>query len=166
MAYSNIKGTTCPSFKIGPNGVSLSSSAVVGSTIPAKYLKTNQVDAEGNPLYLLFTDDPAAYDSYIKNSDISSITYLSNSLVISMKDGTTFTLSKTIVSGPSSSTDEAIALFDGTTGSVLKDSGKKISENIEEASTETMDSVPTTGAVIGYIGVLSDALKQRLNGSL
>ena len=53
------------------------------------------------------------------------------------------------VTGPSSSTDEDIALFNGTTGTVIKDSGLKTSAFISSTATQTANTVlagPASGS--------------------
>lgn len=166
MAYMNLKGTTEKSFKIGPNGVVLSTKAIVQSngTID-KYLLTNQKDGEKD-LYLALTDQTIPiYDTFISSSDIKSLsTNNNNELTINLRNGSSFKLSQTFLVGPESSTDGAIALFDGTDGKKLKDSQKKIVDEINDQNITA--NIPSVAAVVNYVGVLSDALKARLEGKI
>lgn len=167
MAYSNLSGTTMKSFKIGPNGVSLTSTAVTnGESVARKYLKTNQKDGD-KELYLAYTDtaDPI-YDTFIKSSDIASFSYSENKLKIMLRNGSSIDILQDSIIGPNSSVDGAIALFNGTSGKQLKDSEKTISNTINEEAATNDNIVPTTSAVLGYVGTLSDALKKRLEGKI
>lgn len=169
MAYSNLSGTTMKSFKIGPNGVSLTSTAVTnGSGTIKRFLKTNQKDND-KELYLAYTDSTEPiYDTFIKSSEISSFSYTDSKILFRLRTGEEIELLQTTgdVKGPSSSLDSSIALFDGTDGKKIKDSATTISSDISTDTETSNGTVPTTGAVIGYVGVLSDALKKRLEGNL
>lgn len=61
------------------------------------------------------------------------------------------------VSGPASSTDSAFALFDGTTGKLIKDSATTIS--IDDTLASDSDSlIPTEQAVKGYVDTTASTL--------
>lgn len=167
MAFTNSSGTINKSFKIGPNGVSLTSKAIQNGNI-SKYLLTNQKDGD-KEIYLAYTDSPnPIYDTFIKSSDISSFSYIGNSLNIELRNGTTIVLNQTVgdVVGPDSSNDSSIVLFNGTDGKKIKDSNKTISDSIDDSDTNKINKIPTSNAVIDYVGVLSDALKKRLDGKI
>ena len=169
MAFYNMSGTSEKTFKIGPNGVSLTSKEIVsGESAAIKYLITNQKDADGNELRLAYekTTEPI-YDTFIKSSDVSTIQYTDSQVKFVLRNGNVIILNQNFgdVKGPNSSTDNAIALFDGTSGKQLKDSGAAIANQITDTNADSTD-VATINAVVGYVGTLSEALKKRLEGSL
>lgn len=67
------------------------------------------------------------------------------------------------VKGPNTGVVNNLVVFGTTDGKTIKDSGKKIVTSIGNGSN---NEIPTTKAVLNYIGTLSTALRNRLNGSL
>lgn len=168
MAYENLSGTTKKSFKFGPNGVALSSEAVKsGEKNAKKYLISNQKNDAGTDFLRVAYEDPnePIYDTFIKSSDISSISYGNNVIMFHLRDGSQITINKNMtgdVKGPDSATPDAIALFDGDSGKVIKDSGKVMSDEVTDDSSQ----IPTSAAVIKYVGKVETPLRERLEGTL
>lgn len=179
MAYENLKGTTSKSFKIGPNGVKLSSSAVErvnekGEKTLVKCLVTDQI-LDDKPLEVAYVkqgDD--IYDTFIQSSEIRKISYGSDGTIsFILKDGGNITINQLLTSGdvvgPDSSTPDAIVVFEDSTGKKIKDSSRIISDSFTNDDTSQNNNgmnVPSIQAVVGYVGEVSEPLKQRLEGNL
>lgn len=160
MAFYNMSGTTAKAFTVGPNGVQLASSAVVNGK---QFLTVkNQLDKDGNPLKIAYEND--IYDAFIQSSDILSLTYSGNNLTVSLRNGNSVVIGSGTVQGPDSATDGGIAIFNGTSGKQIADSGAKIVDTID-GDAPTKD-VPSVNAVVGFVGAFSDALKLRLEGKI
>lgn len=180
MAYQNLKGTTHKTFKIGPNGVRLESRAIKTKGVDIRYLYTNNKDIYGKDLKVAYSsgDEADIYDAFIQSSDILKISYSSGSIRLTLREPlesgeTEITLDKFLtgggVSGPDSSTADAIVLFDDATGQKLKDSQRTISDTITTDDTSVNNNgtnVPSIDAVVNYVGEFSNALKARLEGKI
>ena len=170
MAFYNLSGTTKPSFKIGPNGVLLSSTVVtVGQNVTRKYLITpDQLNSNDSPYRLAFEDpDRPIYDTFISSTNVAGITTSGNQVTFNLRDGSTITLgTNEMVVGPNSSTDSAVPLFNGTTGKILKDSGRQISDEINDSTTAvaSQNNLVSAAAVIDYVGSITELLESRLEG--
>ena len=67
------------------------------------------------------------------------------------------------VTGPSNATDSHIALFDGSSGKLIKDSGKSVDTSISTGSTST--NLPTSAAVATYVESKSFISSMSLSGT-
>jgi len=80
-------------------------------------------------------------------------------LTVNLRSGSAITIGNAgDVSGPVSSTNNNIVLFDGTSGKTIKDSGRSIVDSVSDSDSASLN-LPSAGAVVGYVGTLSEALK-------
>lgn len=176
MAYQNLSGTTKKSFKIGPGGVILTSTATKDGDKIRKYLMVNQTNDEGHNLRVAFeSENEPIYDTFIKSSDIGSISYTNNKVIFKLRNNTEIVLdllltSVDAVGAPETSTEDAIAIFEapvtdeaGNTKHRLKDSGLKIERS--DITNDPENTVPSSQAVVNYVGGVSEPLRQRLGGT-
>lgn len=68
------------------------------------------------------------------------------------------------VSGPGSSTDNALARFDGTTGDIVKNSGIVVSDSNAVTGIASLNGV--TSAEIGYLSGVTSAIQTQLNAKI
>lgn len=175
MAYQNISGTTKKSFMIGPNGVLLSSKAVKGDDGKIKkFLVVRDSEAEDASEFKVELRDPihedkdSIYDSFIESSDIKSMAFTNNSLILNLRNGDKIALDKLLTGveykGEEPSTPDAITVFADENGNI-KDSKKTFSDEIDDSLEDKLtDIIPSVKAVVGYVGEVSQPLSQRLDG--
>ena len=101
-------------------------------------------------------------DLIICNTDSTAEATSSNYAIIAAKWDVIHTSLDGIVIGPSSSTDGRVAVFDGATGCVIKDSGYTIAKSVPSDAkfTDTTYSAATQSAA----GLMSAADKTKLDG--
>ena len=175
MIYLNNDGTTKSSFQIGPQGIALSSTAVIsdpthllrgykkltathnGRTdelvydveIPAQLVQNVEPDEEDPNIYIITLCDRKSGKTrqVVINAGLG-------------KSGVAF-------NGETAKEDN-LASFSDTTGKWIKDSGYSVyaSDSLDESCKTKDEEVPTVSAVYNYVGEITDYLKNRLKGKL
>lgn len=163
--FSNIKGTTVPSFRIGAKGVTLSSGAIENGLRSDIYRLYATADGKAHKVLYDCDIPSAAISSYRDDPEDS------NYIIFTLYDRSEIRLVKNIpintVNGPNKSVIGDVPVFANETGNELADSNLGIlSKNLESIEETEADKIPTAKAVFSYIGNITDILKNRLTGSL
>ena len=160
MLYSNINGTIDPSFKIGKDGITILNKAVQSGQDTVKRLAIHDPTSA--------TDETIAYKSEIPSKYIKEITQdqTTGTATIVMNDGSTIVLNSGSISGPKATVVGDLAVFGSTDGRKLDDSSTSISKDMADDKLDKDKTVPTTSAVLSYVGKLESLLEARLNGNL
>ena len=173
MIYSNIRGTSETSFKIGPKGVALSSGAIINDpTSVLNGFKRVNVETDANH------SSGLVYDIEIPQSFVTNVTvdqndpniylltivdrYTGQPRVVTINAG----LGATGVQFSGNGAKENnIATFSDTTGKTIKDSGFSVYTGEFSTGSENLTGeIPTVSNVYSYVGQLTDYLANRLNG--
>lgn len=167
--YKNIDGTTKPSFKIGARGITIVPKAVISGTDTLMRIAIK--DNKNQERFLLFEDEvdiPTTLCTDIKQE--GKIT----TFTIRNPDGTKSTIVVNTqtggLTGPNGAVENNLASFSDSSGQNLKDSGVGVENEIHfntngTLSDESLNKVPTTEAVVDYIGDISTILALRLRGA-
>lgn len=167
-SYMNLKGTTLDSFKIGPRGIKLASQALDDGQkrLFAKYINKNNEEVSNKVVYDIDLESYVSYKIDTVNDQFVLVFRDSSGNKVEVNLPRTFTSSGVI--GPDSSKDSEFALFDGIDGKKIKGSGMTLETAVPEnlSDTTTNSTIPTTKAVVDYVGKISDLLQDRMNGKL
>ena len=166
MKYANLNGTTEPSFKLGPRGLSLSYGDVIeGQEVIERYrLKVTEpngiqhnvaYDTEIPVQYVVNIDSESNAEEGITTIIIQNSNGTESTIRIASNAGGVKTVSESTVFGN-------LATFASTDGTLIQDSGVGITNDIEN---DSGNNLPTAQAVKDYLGVISGSIASVLEGS-
>lgn len=169
MAYENLKGTLKKSFKIGSNGVMLTSHALIDESY--KFLKINK-----NPVIVFQNENEdgvvSDYDGLLNNDFIKSISYFNDTVSFNLTNGESIKIKKYHEVGNVSSVNEQltnpdeVVVFNGTNNKEIKSSKLVIKNEINETGNGLVTVNAVTKYVENFVGEVSNPLESRLKGSL